>query len=189
MQSDIDWHLGNYSPGFHISSDAKSGGGYGDATQSTTTDIVSETPTPTANNADASPSTTTESPLVTSNVATSTRSPSRNSDSTTAGVPVADTPTIGSLLPSESSASSSSGLSAGAAAGIGVGATLSALILLAIGGFFWWRGRKRSFGPETNASASASETVESKSKKRASELEGTGVIPAELQGTPRAELE
>lgn len=110
------------------------------------------------------------------------------SDSTTAGAPIADI-TTGSSLPSEPSTSSSTGLSTSTVAGIGVGATLGALILLGIGGFFWQRSRKRPFGPETSAAASALEAVESKSKKRASELEGTGVIPVEIQGTPRAELE
>lgn len=116
-----------------------------------------------------------------------TSSQPQNSDSSTAGAPITDI-TTGSL-PSETSASSSTGLSVGAAAGIGVGATLGALILLGIGGFFWWRARKRPFGPETSAFASPLEAVESKSTKRASELQGTGVIPAEIQGTPRAELE
>ncbi|OBT85051.1 hypothetical protein VE02_07141 [Pseudogymnoascus sp. 03VT05] len=107
----------------------------------------------------------------------------------------ADTTPASSLLPSETSTpSSTKGLSAGAAAGIGVGSTLGALILLSIGGFFWWRGRKRAFGPETETSAGADagagalETEESKSRKRASELEGEGKMPVELQGTPMAEL-
>ncbi|OBT43617.1 hypothetical protein VE00_05216 [Pseudogymnoascus sp. WSF 3629] len=132
----------------------------------------------------AAASTTTNSP-------TPTSSQSHNSDSTTAGAPKANTTTTSSPLPSQSSAPSSKGLSAGAAAGIGVGATLGVLILLAIAGFFWRRGRKRSFGPETSAPESALplETEESQSKKRASELEGTGKIPAELEETSRAELE
>lgn len=115
-------------------------------------------------------------------------SQSHINSSTTAGAARADTTTADSSLSSESSTPSSTGLSAGAAAGVGVGATLGALILLAIAGFFWQRGRKRPFGPETSASADALETMESKSRKRASELEGTGKIPVELQGTPRAEL-
>ncbi|OBT61240.1 hypothetical protein VE03_09657 [Pseudogymnoascus sp. 23342-1-I1] len=127
------------------------------------------------------------------------RKPDVTSSSTTTGTPTADTTTTGSLLPSESSTPSSKGLSTGAAAGIGVGTTLGALILLGIGVFFWWRGRKRSLGPENSApesgpetsapaSALALETTEYKNKTRASGLEGTGVIPAELLGTPRAEL-
>ncbi|KFY49685.1 hypothetical protein V496_09868 [Pseudogymnoascus sp. VKM F-4515 (FW-2607)] len=111
-----------------------------------------------------------------------------NSDGTTADAPIADI-TAGSSLTSESSASSSTGLSTGAKVGIGMGVTLGALILLGIGGFYWRMARKRPFGPEIDASASALEAVESKNMKRASELEGTGVIPAEIQGTPRAELE
>jgi uncharacterized protein HemX len=127
----------------------------------------------------------------TTNPPTPTSSQSHNSDSTTTGAPKADTTTTPSSLPSQSSAPSSKGLSAGAAAGIGVGATLGVLILLAIAGFFWRRGRKRSFGPETSAPESALplETEESQRKKRASELEGTGKIPAELEETSGAELE
>ncbi|KFY28456.1 hypothetical protein V493_02920, partial [Pseudogymnoascus sp. VKM F-4281 (FW-2241)] len=125
------------------------------------------------------------------------------------------TTTPASSLPPASSPPSSTGLSAGAAAGIGVGATLGALILLGIAGFFWWRRRKGDSGSETGARAGffgwrwrrrdyspemgksgaggavvgEVEVGESESKKRASELEGTGKMPVELQGTPRAELE
>ncbi|OBT51271.1 hypothetical protein VE04_09183, partial [Pseudogymnoascus sp. 24MN13] len=194
LQSDSDHSLVNFSPPFPIRH-AKRGDGHGDA----------------------NPSTTTSSPLVTSDVPTSTTPPipsstrSHSSSGTTLGAGSADTRTTGSSLSPESSNPSSAGLSAGAAAGIGVGATLGALILVAIGGFFWWRQRKRSSKseisvsartgffwwrqrkgstkPEISASVSALDIIESESKKRASELEGTGKIPAELQGTPRAELE
>lgn len=114
---------------------------------------------------------------------------SDRSSSTTVGAASGDTRTTGSSLLPESSSPSSVGLSAGAAAGIGVSATLGALILIGIGGFFWWRQRKGSSETEISASIDALDVIESGSKKRASELEGTGKIPAELEGTLRAELE
>lgn len=185
------------------------------ATYSTVFDIGQKVPESEGDDASTTFSTVTRSTTVEDVTTTSTDPPiptssqSHTISSTTESAPIADTTTTGSSLPSESSTPSSTGLSAGAAAGVGVGATLGALILLAIAGFFWWRGRKGSvepetgasasawwgwrkkpFGPEpeTSASAGALETVESKSKKRVSELDGTGNIPAELEGTPRAEL-
>jgi hypothetical protein len=154
----------------------------------TTTEGLDETPTT---------GTTTTTITLTDTPTTTTEPPATSTDPT---APV--TVTIYSPLPTQADISSGGGgggggLSSGTKAGIGVGVALGSILLVAVGGIFWFRRRKRRMEDVLRETPVIAPTLGAKeppyevdaTERRVFELAGKGVAVNRAMENDRYELD